>query len=112
VFILPRGSGERMPWTHSIDAHLGFGFKLAKDSEALIYVDAFNVFNFQGIVARDQRYTTASVLPIAGGQPADLSSLKLENGQPFDAAAKNPNFGNPSAYQAPRTFRFGARVTF
>jgi len=112
VFILPRGSGERMPWTHSIDAHVGLGFKLAKDSDALVYVDIFNLFNFQGEVARDQRYTQDSVLPIPNGTPADLASLKKEDGTPFAESTKNLNFGNPTAYQAPRQLRIGARVTF
>jgi hypothetical protein len=115
VFILPRGSGERMPWTHSVDAHVGVGFKLAKDSDALVYADIFNLFNFQSVVTRDQRYTQDSVLPIANGTPADLDTpaLKYESGETFDpAVSKNPNFGNPTAYQAPRQFRIGARVTF
>jgi hypothetical protein len=55
VFILPRGSGERLPWTHDIDTHLGFGLKLAKDSVVLLSFDVFNLFNFQGVAATDQR---------------------------------------------------------
>ncbi|MCK6591285.1 MAG: TonB-dependent receptor, partial [Polyangiaceae bacterium] len=115
VFILPRGSGERMPWTHSIDAHIGVGFKLSKDSDAQVYMDIFNLFNFQGVVARDQRYTQDSVLPIPGGATGDLETdkFKYENGEPFDpSVSKNANFGNPTGYQAPRQFRIGARVTF
>lgn len=112
VYILPRGSGERLPWVHTIDAHLGFGFRLAKDSDAQITVDAFNLFNFQAVVARDQRYTQANVMPLEGGSEGDLATLKNTDGTPFKTEEKNPNFGNPTAYQAPRTFRIGARVTF
>ena len=75
-------------------------------------VDAFNLFNFQGVVARDQRYTQASVQPIQGGTAKDLGALTYEDGTPFDPADKNPNYGNPSMYQAPRTVRLGAKVTF
>jgi hypothetical protein len=76
----------------------------------------FNVFNFQGVVARDQRYTQASVLPIPNGTPEDLDptkkKFKYDDGGEFNAESKNLNFGNPTAYQAPRQVRFGARVTF
>jgi hypothetical protein len=112
VFILPRGSGDRLPWVHTIDAHLGFGFKLTKESDVQLTVDAFNLFNFQAVVARDQRYTQASVQPIVGGTAENLGELTYEDGTPFDPADKNPNYGNPSMYQAPRTVRLGAKVTF
>lgn len=112
VFILQRGSGERLPWVHTVDAHLGFGFRLAKDSDVQITADVFNLFNFQAVVARDQRYTQANVLPVKNGTEAQIGDLKNEDGTAFNPQDKNPNFGNPVAYQAPRTFRLGARVTF
>jgi hypothetical protein len=60
-------------------------------------------------VARDQRYTTSTVLPIENGTPADLPGLLDVSGLP---AVPNPNYGHTSAYQAARAIRFGARVTF
>ncbi len=112
VFILPRGSGERLPWVHDVDLHVGVGTKLARDSALLVSVDAFNVLNFQAVTAIDQRYTAAPVLPLVGGTEADLSQLKNVDGTPFDAVNKNANFGKPVAYQAPRTIRVSAKVTF
>ncbi|WP_437677616.1 TonB-dependent receptor [Sorangium sp. So ce131] len=112
IFILPRGSGERLPWVHDIDVHLGVGVQLARDSALLFAVDAFNVFNFQAVTAVDERYTAAQVLPIPGGTKGDLAQLQNADGTPFDAVNKNPNFGHPVAYQAPRTFRLSAKVTF
>ncbi|WP_437734918.1 TonB-dependent receptor [Sorangium sp. So ce1335] len=112
VFILPRGSGERLPWVHDIDAHVGVGVQLAKDSALLVAVDAFNLFNFQGVTAVDERYTAAQVLPISGGTEAGLAGLQNADGTAFDPVNKNPNFGNPAAYQAPRTLRISAKVTF
>ncbi|MFO0758863.1 MAG: TonB-dependent receptor [Byssovorax sp.] len=114
AFILPRGSGERLPWVHNIDAHLGVGMQLTKDSAVQISMDVFNLFNFQAETARDQRYTLDNVLPIGDGtaNSNDLKNLKNSDGSAFDPTHKNPNFGNPVAYQAPRSFRFGARVTF
>jgi hypothetical protein len=62
----------------------------------------------------DQGYTVQNVLPIPGGTPADLpGNLKnAPNGTPFDPGGINPNFKNPSAYQAPLSVRLGARLTF
>jgi hypothetical protein len=109
AFILPRGSGERLPWVHSIDARVSFGMQLAKESQLLLSVEAFNLFNFQAATATDQRYTQDVVLPLVGGNESDLANLKTTDGNP---ASKNANFGNTTAYQAPRTFRLGAKVTF
>jgi hypothetical protein len=115
VFILPRGSGERLPWNHSLDGHIGYGIRLAKDSHLMLAVDVFNVFNFQAAIAMDNRYTIADVLPCTGDGdgPDNIDQcVRYVNGAPFNPIDKNPNFGNPTAYQQPRTWRFGARVTF
>ena len=115
IFILPRGSGERLPWVHNVDGHIGYSFDLAKDSQLIISMDVFNIFNFQEVTQIDQRYTSEDVAqPCIDGAAADLPScIQLVSGEPFnDKVHKNPNFGNPVTYQTPRTFRFGARVTF
>ncbi|WP_437581724.1 TonB-dependent receptor [Sorangium sp. So ce887] len=119
TFILPRGSGERLPWQHNFDGHLGYSVRLSKDSQLTVSMDVFNIFNFQGVVAVDQRYTTANVNPCVDGTLEDLESrpgkptcVTTTDGEPLAENAKNPNFGKPTQYQTPRQFRFGARVTF
>jgi outer membrane receptor protein involved in Fe transport len=114
AFILPRGSGARLPWVHNVDAHASFGMKLAKESTVQLSIDAFNIFNLQQEIARDQRYTQDSVLPIAGGTLKDLKTDKFKNadGSPFDQDHRNPNFGKPVQYQSPRSFRVGVKVNF
>ena len=112
VYILPRGSGERLPWVHAVDLRFGVRFPLARESSALVSLDVFNVFNFQAAVARDQRFTLDGVRPIQGGTVADLDRLQTSDGLPFDARHKNPSFGDPIAYQPPRAFRFGITTTF
>lgn len=109
VFILPRGTGERLPWLFSVDPRLGYGFELSDESVLMFTMDVFNVFNFQTETARDERYTSDDVAPIEGGSEASLTSLVTTGGDP---AVRNPNFGRPTEYQPPRTFRFGARLTF
>jgi outer membrane receptor protein involved in Fe transport len=101
IFLLPRGSGPRLPWVHRLDAHVSFELPLGPASRLQLTADAFNLFNFQAITAVDERYTLADAAPLAPGTP--LSSL---------AQAPNPNFGQPIARQMPRTIRVGARVEF
>ena len=62
----------------------------------------------------DSVCTQDNVLPIGSGSStsSDLGSLKNADGSPFDKSHINPNFGKPVAYQPPRSFRFGAKVTF
>jgi hypothetical protein len=58
---------------------------------------------------RECRNGTFADLEPASGE----SCLKTLDGERFDKAAdKNPNFGKPTSYQAPRQIRLGARVTF
>jgi hypothetical protein len=122
VYILPRGSGGRLPWVHNFDSHLGFNYKLSKDSMVTLSVDVFNLFNFQGVLGRDQTYTQADVNPLrptdcaaTGGKctAEDLPKVTYAGTtDPLDPNDINPNFKNVTSYQAPRSIRFGAKVTF
>ncbi len=109
VFILPRGAGDRLPWTYSLDAHLAYGLKFGPKQDTFITLDVFNLLNFQEITSVDETYTNSYVNPIINGNKADLATLQATDG---GLAVKNPNYGNPTSYQAPRQFRFGIRTTF
>lgn len=108
-FILPRGTGERLPWNFRIDGNIGYMKQITKDVAISVTMDVFNIANFQQVIATDQTYTQADVLPIKNGTLSDLKGLKDGDGNPV---VKNPNFGRPIAYQQPRMFRFGIRLTF
>jgi hypothetical protein len=113
VFILPRGSGVRLPWTHEIDVRLGYMLKFDPSYTIAITVDVFNLFNFQQKTGIDQRYTAAAVQPIEDGTKDDLDQLLNQDGTEFDKDLDyNKNFGNPTAYQRPLTTRIGIRATF
>lgn len=71
-------------------------------------MDVFNVANFQQVIAVDQSYTFSDVKPLKSG--SEIKDLTTDvYGAPV---VKNPNFGNAIAYQQPRLFRFGIRLTF
>ncbi|WP_223753447.1 TonB-dependent receptor domain-containing protein [Myxococcus sp. RHSTA-1-4] len=124
TFILPRGSAGRLPWVHTIDSHVGVSQKLAGDYTLDLSLDVFNLFNFQQYTNVDQTLTFTRVYAIEqGGKPADLSAcltaqnpecriIATSNNQPINPADINPNFKRPTAYQAPRSIRLGAKLSF
>lgn len=124
TFILPRGSAGRLPWVHNIDTHVGVNQKLSKDYTLSVSLDAFNLFNFQQYTAVDQTLTFTRVYAIEqGGKPSDLTACLTANNpdckvistatnQPILTSDINPNFKRPTAYQAPRSIRLGAKLSF
>lgn len=124
TFILPRGSAGRLPWVHDFDTHVGLSQKLARGYELSLSMDVFNLFNFQQYTNVDQTLTNTRVYAIEqGGKPEDLTACLTENNpgckvistasnQPITPADINPNFKRPTAYQAPRSIRFGAKLSF
>jgi hypothetical protein len=124
VFLLPRGSGPRLPWVFDVDSSLKAGYRINKDSTILIGFDVFNLFNFQQYTSIDDNFTFAPVLPVPNGKFSDIAgcagasakgSCKIidpTTNAPFKPVNYNLNFGQPNGYQAPREWRFSARVTF
>jgi TonB dependent receptor len=131
VFLVPRGTGgtlttrdvnaknygqittEREDWTYDIDMKLGYNVRLTKNTVLGITMDMFNVFDFQGVTSRDETYTLSDVLPCQGGTLPTCVHHSVLVTEAFNPKTEvNPNYGNPTSYQAPRQFRFGARVTF
>ena len=131
AFILPRGSGERYPWVHSIDVHLGYTFYQSKNATLSITWDVFNLFNFQAITRRSEDYTLRPVLPITGSNAKDPfvngnkrvidpTKINPSDGEtnpdgtlrPFEQADVNRQFGAPLQYQDPITMRIGIKGTY
>lgn len=122
VFLLPRGSGDRLPWQHSIDAKLSYTFFESPTKTLAITVDVFNLFNFQAEVDRSQRYTIRPVEPITGKEASDVVTNNRIDPNEIQAADGDPRpfsdddrwraFGAPVRYQAPLTLRFGIKGTF
>lgn len=112
TFILPRGSAGRLPWTHQVDVRLAARWSMGSGVLGSVGVDIFNLFNFQEATAYDQTYTQTAVEPIPGGTAADLAELKDVDGKPLAPEALNPRFGQPTAYQSPRSVRLALRLSF
>jgi hypothetical protein len=127
VFLLPRGSGERLPWTHNIDLHVAYQFLQTKARTFAVTLDIFNLFNFQEVIEVNESYTYRSVEPLTGSKAKDpfvagnrkqvdptrvLASDLDSNPRPYDDTDTNRAFGAPTRYQTPFTVRFGIKSTF
>jgi hypothetical protein len=109
VYILPRGSGGRLPMQTQLDLHVSYKRQLSKLFGFEAYADVFNLANQQQVTAVDEQYTASNVNPIQNGKVSDLTTLKQVNGtQPL----LNPNYGRPTAFQAPLSMRLGLRLSF
>jgi outer membrane receptor protein involved in Fe transport len=121
AFILDRGAGGRTPWINNIDSNIGVNYRLNKTNVVSLSLDVFNLFNFQGITAVDQVYTTLAVKPIEGGKAANgeltpdqviFDGPGARHGQALTEADLNLNFKQPTSYQTPRQIRVGLKYTF
>jgi outer membrane receptor protein involved in Fe transport len=78
VFLLPRGSGERLPWQHSIDAKLSYTFFESPTKTLAVTLDVFNLFNFQAEADRSQRYKIRPVEPITGKSVSEVATYETD----------------------------------
>jgi outer membrane receptor protein involved in Fe transport len=108
-YVLPRGSGNRLPWLWQLDLRGAVNYKFTKDYTFALSLDVFNVTNNRAVTAVDENYTFNAVNPIVNGTPADLPNLRRTNGQPI---TPNANFDHPTAYQRPLSARLGAKLAF
>ena len=109
AYILPRGSGPRLPWTWQLDVRLGVRYRFDRGYALDVTLDVFNLTNNRAVIAVDQNYTFDSVAPIEGGTPASLRGLQTVTGGP---ATPSTNYGNATAYQLPLSGKLGARLSF
>ena len=111
AYVLPRGSGPRLPWNWQADLRASYNQKLSKDYSLGLSVDLFNVTNNREVLAVDENYTFDSVNPIVNGTVKDLAYMKTSAASPV-SVAPNANFGRPTAYQVPFSARIGAKLAF
>jgi len=108
-YILPRGSGIRLPWQHTIDLQLNYRVAAVGGVGLSLTADVFNLFNFQAVTSINEEYTLQNVIAQKGTTAADLPKLTTADG---DLLKKKDSFQQATGYQAPRVFRFGLRGTF
>jgi len=109
VFLLPRGSAGRTPTITELNGKIAYSRPVSDKMRLEAFVDLFNILNQQTALLEDDNYTYDAAPPIANGTAQDLKFAKNAGGQPI---TKNPNFGQPLAYQTPFNARMGLRLTF
>ncbi len=122
VMLLPRGTGERLPWTHNVDLHVGYTFLQSGSKTIAFTADIFNLLNRKSVVDLDEEYTKRPASPLTGDAAKDAYTARrtidpsriqvTDDGEPFAAGDKNSAFGTPVSFQDPITFRFGVKSTF
>lgn len=124
VFMLPRGSGERLPWQHTVDAHVGYTFLKTQQQTFAFNVDIFNLFDIRSVTRTSERYTSRSVEPITGAdarnawiddkKTIDPALVHTSDGdpRPFDETDRNRSYGAPTSYQEPLSIRLSLKSTF
>jgi hypothetical protein len=107
-----RGAFGTTPSEYEADLHLDYPFKLG-DVRLTAMVDVFNLLNRQGVTSVDMRYDLDETYEVinytADGSPGTIvPAIK-----PGDKAhpPTNPAFGQPIAWQAPRSIRLGVRIS-
>lgn len=109
IFILPRGTGGRTPWVWSTDLSVGAGYDITKDVTAELFATFYNITNNQDPIMYDDSYTYDTVRPIVNGGKDQLEHARNTSGNPI---AKNPNYGQALAFQAPFSTQVGFRLKF
>jgi hypothetical protein len=133
IFLLPRGSAGRLPWTVDLDLSAQVGWRLSEAFTLRVGVEVFNVLDLAAVQWVDQVYTYDTVSPIPGAScsahdavaaadPAaalarDCPDLPYARSLDGRRATPNLNFGRPAqgpipAYQAPIRVRFGVSLSF
>ncbi len=109
VLLLPRGDAGRTPTVTQFNGKLAYARPIGTKMTLEGFLDLFNIFNQQTAILTDDNYTFDAAPPIANGTQQDLKFAKTVGGGPI---TKNPNFGQPLAYQDPFSARLGLRLTF
>jgi hypothetical protein len=108
-YLSKRGEFGRTDDEYEADLHLGYPWKVGGIQVNLL-LDVFNALNRQGETSRNMNYDNID----------DYYPMNYETGQVLPPITKNdpnrpptnPAFNHTNAWQAPRSVRFGVRVSF
>jgi hypothetical protein len=118
VYVLPRGSGGRVPPNYQLNASVSWAYPLPKDVELEIGARLLNVTNAKAPLRVDETYTFQNSRAIAGGDLADLKHAKTQ--APGGAArffdrtilTAQGNYGVATQFQQPMAGQFELKLRF
>jgi hypothetical protein len=91
------------------DLKISYRRELTKTTAVEAFFNLFNAYDNRTALLMDDNYTLDTAGAIVNGTTADLKNAKNAAGLPIQ---KNPNFGQPIAYQAPIHGQMGLRLIF
>ena len=97
--LLPRGDAGRTPTVTQFDGKIAYAQPLDEDEPRGVHRPLQPLQPADGVLT-DDNYTFDAAPPIVNGTPQDLKFAKNVGGGPI---TKNPNFGQPLAYQVRST---------
>jgi hypothetical protein len=112
-YLSRRGAFGRTDAELEADLHLGYPVKLGKDFELNLLVDVFNLLDRQGETGRNMQYDVSEdYLPLDWntGLPNRAIVPGVPPGTP--GGPTNAAFNTTNTWQAPRSIRLGARLSF
>jgi TonB dependent receptor len=104
IYLLPRGSAQRLPAIVTTDVRLA-----ARWGQTSLSLQVQNLFSRETVTATDEIYARGLFSPIDGGDASDLPFLKSVNGNP---ARRAPAYGTPTNYQLPIVAVLGVESSF
>ncbi len=104
IYLLPRGSAERLPAVLATDVRFA-----ARWRTTALSLQVQNLFNREVATSVDEIYASGLYSPIDGGSASDLVFLKTVNGTP---ARRSLSYGTPTAFQLPILVVLGVESTF
>jgi hypothetical protein len=102
-FISSRGTAGRTPDVWNLDLRLEVPIALGGDWQIRLITDVFNATNNDEVIGVDQIWNST---PRVHSLPDECG------GTDASCPGANPNFGNPTVFQTPRTVRFGAKLSW
>ena len=118
LFVLPRGSGGRIPGAYQWDMSMGYAYPLKNDLELELTARVLNLTNTKATLRVDDQYTFQATRPIAGG---DLDDLKHARPQPSanpndfysrSILVRQGNYGVATSFQQPMSGQFEVKLRF
>jgi hypothetical protein len=103
-FIGDRGSWDTTPMVSHLDLHLEYPIKMGERSELRLIADGFNVFNQAKASTVDQEWTQAPAQ-----ETLDVNEC---GGTATGCPGANPFWNLATAYQTPRSLRFGVKLSW
>ncbi len=99
----PRGTAQKSSWIFDQDVKLAYRMPITQSTTVQFRMDVFNIWNRRGV---QQRNEVGELTPVF--EPAATRDFV---GQ-IRSHIPNPNFGQPTLYQSPRSVRLGLDVFF